>query len=67
MLRLTKKWVDKLVALPESGMGYQIVDIALKDGRVLKEVIILGSKHAQIPEVIGKITVNDIAKIAMSK
>jgi len=27
--------------LPESGMGYQVVDVHLKDGRVVREVIVI--------------------------
>ena len=40
-MHLSKKWTDKLAALPESGMGYQVVDVHLKDGRVVREVIVI--------------------------
>lgn len=33
MLKLSKKWIDDLVAQPESGMGYTVVTIVLRDGR----------------------------------
>jgi len=40
-MRLSRKWVDKLVNLPEAGMGYQTVDVRLKDGRTVKGLIVL--------------------------
>jgi len=40
-MRLSRKWVDKLVNLPEAGMGYQTVDVRLKDGRTVNGLIVL--------------------------
>jgi len=40
-VRLSKKWIDKLVTLPESGMGYQVVDVHLKNGAIIKKIIIV--------------------------
>ena len=40
-MRLSKKWIDKLVALPESGMGYQVVDVHLKNGMIVKEILVV--------------------------
>jgi len=33
-LKHNGKWQKRLVQLPESGMGYQIVDITLRDIRI---------------------------------
>ncbi len=30
---LDDKWIEHLVELPESGMGYQCVQVRLRDGR----------------------------------
>jgi len=38
MLKLSDKWVSKLLDLPETGMDYQIVTVILKDGRQFKQV-----------------------------
>ena len=35
-IKLTDKHIDSLSKLPEQGMGYQVVDIKLKNGEVLK-------------------------------
>lgn len=40
-MRLSKKWIDKLVALPENGMGYQFVDIYLKNGIIIRKVAVV--------------------------
>ena len=38
-LGLSKKWIDKMKSLPESGMGYQKVTVKLKNGIVLKGIV----------------------------
>ena len=37
--------------MPETGMGYHIVDIELKDGRVFKQVVIDSGFLTQILDV----------------
>jgi len=61
-VKLKQEHIDLLSNLPESGMGYQIADITLKDGTVLVERIILNSSYLKlndsevlIPEEILKI------------
>ncbi len=39
-MELPEKFVEKLVQLPETGMGYQVVDIYLKDGRVFVAIVL---------------------------
>lgn len=43
MFRLSKKFVDALVQQPETGMGFQVADVILKDGCVFKKVLIVNS------------------------
>ena len=38
-LGLSKKWIDKMVSFPESGMGYQKVEVKLKSGVRLKGIV----------------------------
>jgi hypothetical protein len=33
MLTLSKRWGERLSNLPETGMGYQVATVVLKDGR----------------------------------
>ena len=39
-LGLSQKWIDKLINLPESGMGYQKVTVKLKNGVVFNGTVI---------------------------
>jgi hypothetical protein len=41
--RLPEHWSQFLVRQPETGMTYQIVDVTLRDGRVIRDVAIVGS------------------------
>ena len=43
-IKLKREHTQYLSKLPESGMGYQVVDITLKDGRKLKDKIVLNSQ-----------------------
>ena len=40
MLRLSRKWIEQLRSQPETGMGYQVVTITLKDGRVFPQTVV---------------------------
>ena len=40
MLALSRKWIRKLIAKPETGMGYHIVSVVLKDGRRFDQAIV---------------------------
>jgi hypothetical protein len=42
MMKLSDKWAPRLLAQPESGMGYQIVTVHLVDGRVFENVTVVG-------------------------
>lgn len=48
MLALSRKWAPYLVAQPETGMGYQIVTLVLRDGRRFEQVIVQGGFITQI-------------------
>lgn len=62
-MRLSRKWVDKLVNLPEAGMGYQTVDVILKNGSIIKGLIVLNCQ-----DILGKIyfSEDDIVDIVVS-
>lgn len=46
-MRLSQRWIDKLMELPEYGMGYQIVNFHLKDGTVVRNVLVLNCETIQ--------------------
>lgn len=49
-LNLGKHWQQKLSELPESGMGWQQVDIRLKDGRTLRDVTVYNGEDSEVDE-----------------
>jgi hypothetical protein len=63
-IKLLEKQINLLEHLPEQGMGYQIVDITLKNGITLNEKVILNSTYLQIEEN-EKIDPNEIKTIKL--
>jgi len=66
LLRLSKKWQNKLLAFPESGMGYHKVDVILKNGKRIIGLIVLNSEKLLIPKEIAPFTEKDIEDIILS-
>lgn len=64
-LILNSKFVEYLIEQPENGMGYQIIDIHLKNGVVLKNRIVLNSTFLRL-DVNERITNDDIDLINLS-
>lgn len=44
-MRLSQKWIDKLSKLPETRMGCQVVDVYLKNGSVLWELLVVNCEE----------------------
>jgi hypothetical protein len=59
-IKLDKRWVERLLAMPESGMGYQRVDVKLADGRELKDAVVLNAELLEVPDDFGPATIADI-------
>lgn len=59
-VRLPPLWIDRLVSLPESGMGYQRVNIRLKRGKVLRDVIVLNAEECQVAEPFEPSDIEDM-------
>ena len=59
--------INKLLAIPESGMGYQVVDIRLKDGTIIGKVFVYNCSVLKIPEKRKHFTENDIVNITPSR
>ena len=49
-VHLEQRWIQKLVDLPESGMGYQRVDLRFADGRQINDVPVLNAEELDLPE-----------------
>jgi hypothetical protein len=49
-IKLEERWVEQLLAWPESGMGYQRVDVRLADGREAKDVPAFNAAEIEMPD-----------------
>ena len=63
-LKLPDSFINILVNLPESGMGYQIVKVILKSGQVLYQHKVFNSEILVL-EDNENISINDIEKIEL--
>ena len=52
MLVLSDRWAEVLTSQPETGMGYQIVWIRLKDGRRIDNVTVVGGIISRLPATV---------------
>jgi len=66
-IKLNEEQINYLLSLPEEGMGYQVVDLILKDGNELKEQIVYNSSILQINEKEYQLISNeDIISLKLS-
>ena len=49
-LKLNKYWIEYLLKYPETGMGYQRVDVVLKSEQIIKDIVVLNSEDLVLPE-----------------
>lgn len=47
-------------------MGYQLVDLVLADGRIVREVTVFNSEIANLPDRYRDIDASDIADVRLS-
>jgi len=59
-VRLEPRWTKRLLELPESGMGYQRVDIRLVDGRELKDVVVFNAEEIEVPDEFARAQIKDV-------
>jgi hypothetical protein len=59
-IKLDERWVQRLLALPESGMGYQRVDVKMSDGRELRNAVVLNAELLEVPEDFAHATITEI-------
>lgn len=59
-IKLDKRWTDLLLTWPESGMGYQRVDVTMADGCELKDALVLNAELLEVPAEFAQATVASI-------
>jgi hypothetical protein len=61
-VRLEKCWVDCLLRWPESGMGYQRVDLRFSNGRQLRDVAVFNAEEVELPEDLAQVRITTLER-----
>ena len=59
-IKLDQRWIDRLLTWPESGMGYQSVDVTMADGREIRDAAVLNAEWLEVPPEFAHATVSNI-------
>jgi hypothetical protein len=59
-IKLDPRWTRRLASLPESGMGYQRVDVRFADGRELKDAMVFNAEDLVVPDEFAQAKVENI-------
>lgn len=62
-LKLNKYWTERLLKYPETGMGYQRVDVILKSGQIIKDIVILNAEDLMLPEEYRNLKLEEIENL----
>jgi len=63
-IKLPESFINKLINLPETGMGYQIVKVIMRSGKILHGQKVLNSEFLMLEEN-DTIHIKDIEKIEL--
>jgi len=66
-IQLSQNWIEMLQNLPETGMGYQIVNLILANGKVFNDVTVLNCSIAILDEEIDATQIENIELSAKRK
>lgn len=53
-------WRQQLAGLPESGMGYQRVDVRLADGREVIDTVVFNTQEIELPDDCSDTEIQEI-------
>ena len=59
-IKLDPRWTKQLLAVPESGMGYQRVDVRFANGRELDDVVVFNAEEIEVPNEFAQVEIKDI-------
>jgi hypothetical protein len=66
-IELRSELINRLLGLPETGMGYQIVDLILTDGRIVANVKVFNCEIADLPDTFRNLRASDIADVRLKQ
>jgi hypothetical protein len=59
-IKLAKRWIDLLLKEPESGMGYQRVDVRFADGRHVENAMVFNAEDLDVPDSFAGAEVQEL-------
>jgi len=59
-VKLDQRWTKRLLELPESGMGYQRIDVRLADGRELRDLLVFNADEIEVPGEFADAAIADV-------
>jgi hypothetical protein len=59
-IKLAKRWTDLLLNEPESGMGYQRVDVRFTDGRHVENATVFNAEQLDVPDTFADAEVQEL-------
>jgi hypothetical protein len=59
-IKLARRWIDLLLKAPESGMGYQRVDVQFTDGRRVENVMVFNAEQLDVPDTFAGAEVQEL-------
>lgn len=65
-MRLDERWIRELGDLPESGMGYQRVNVRLRNGQYVRHVLVFNAELMEWPDDRAPIRPADVAAISLA-
>ena len=60
-IKLDSRWTERLLQLPESGMGYQRVDVRFANGRELKNVLVFNAEDLDVPDDLAGLEIQELS------
>lgn len=62
-LKLNKYWTEYLLKYPERGMGYQRIDVLLKSGEIIKDIVVLNAEELLLPDQYTDLKTEEITNL----
>lgn len=59
-IKLAPRWTERLLEFPESGMGYQRVDVRFANGRELKNVMVFNAEDLEVPDEFAQVEIKSL-------
>jgi hypothetical protein len=59
-IKLHERWIEKLRNLPETGMGYQRVDLRLANDLELHGLLVFNAEEIDVPDEFAHLQITDV-------